>query len=225
MDDQETPKPEGWPVTIDDWSPDKVDSALHRLYELTINAAKDQINYYNRKAQVAREWSRWLRVFAIIAGTIGALVPLLQVGLGGTGREDLGMGPWGYVFLALAGAFLFADRAFGTSSSWIRFRRAQRQLSKRIVEFQTGWATAMSQMGGWEDEKKGIRQKLLQLQKEFALDIEQIVGDETEAWIAEFRTNLSELYRTYWRGGEQDGQEGDLATSRPRDGKETRAVA
>ena len=148
---------------------------------------------------------------AVFAGTVGALLPLVQAAAGslltnadGTKSQWGNLGPWGYVALAVAGALVAGDRLFGVSSSWIRFRRAETQLNKLLVAFRSDWAIEMSRLGGVSPGAEK-RSSLLEIQKNFVVAVEEIVERETETWIMEFKTSLAELSGTYGKKKDSAG--------------------
>ena len=77
------------------------------------------INWYLKRKGPISSISKILRIAAILTGTIGGLLPLLHAPLLAAffGQEVQNLnGQLGYVFLALAGAFVLADKVFGVSS-------------------------------------------------------------------------------------------------------------
>jgi len=82
------------------------------------------INWYLKRKGPISSISKILRIAAILTGTIGGLLPLLHAPLLAAffGQEVQNLnGQLGYVFLALAGAFVLADKVFGVSSKWMRY--------------------------------------------------------------------------------------------------------
>jgi hypothetical protein len=53
----------------------------------------------------------------------------------------------GYLFLALAAAFVATDKFFGFSSGWIRYIRTGQVLMKELAEFRMDWAMLMAKRG------------------------------------------------------------------------------
>lgn len=190
---------QGFPAKFEDWAKSPV-TAIERFYELTIGAAQQRVDWYNNKAGAMGGRSRRLRGAAIISGTIGTLLPLIHAASGGGTGNATGtwgaLGAWGYVALALAGAFLAADRAFGFSSSWIRFRTAEVRIGKLIAAYHFDWAIEMSKLAGrMPDADESAN--LLQVQRAFVTAVEDAAEEETQDWIREFKSSLTEMAKAY----------------------------
>ena len=192
-----------FPTRFQDWPADSV-AAIDKFYDKTVSAAEERVRWYNEKAGRMGLRSRRLRLAAIVAGTIGTLLPLIHAASGvGVGNEAVtwgALGGWGYVALALAGAFIAADRAFGYSTSWIRYRAAEIEIGKRIVAFRYDWAIEMCKLGGRLPNSDEVA-SLLELQREFVTAVENRAAEETQDWIREFKSSLSELAKAYRKEG------------------------
>ncbi len=139
--------------------------------------------------------SQGLRAFSIIFAAFGALCPLIDATgiLGGQQPGDvqnrLILAQWGYVFLAVAASLAGFDYYFGHSSGWMRFIVTQISIERSLKEFQYDWVILKVQ----QENNPSNTPMFLQRAKDFTLQIENIIKQETDAWVAEFQTNISQL--------------------------------
>jgi len=61
--------------------------------------------------------------------------------------QDLN-GRLSYVFLALAGVFVLADKVFGVSSKWMRYMTTVMALKRHQAEFEMDWAKLLLESQG-----------------------------------------------------------------------------
>lgn len=182
-------EPNKFPV----WNKEKAEDSLGSIYDWAVLSAADYSQWYDRKKKAFKFWSKGLRFFAIVFAAIGALCPLLDApGIfnnPGELQNRLVLAQWGYVFLAMAASIAGFDYYFGHSSGWMRFIVTQISIERALKEFQFDWALLKVQQNG----NPGNTQIFLQRAKDFTLQIENIVKEETDAWVAEFKTNISQL--------------------------------
>lgn len=179
----------GFPI----WNKERPEESLNLIYDWAVNSAAGYIEWYDRKKKPQKIWSKSLRFFAIIFAGVGALCPLLDA----TGifsnstdlQSRLVLAQWGYVFLALAASIAGFDYYFGHSSGWMRFIVTQISIELALKEFQYDWALLTVQ----QENNPGNTPIFLQRAKDFTLQIGNIVKQETDAWVAEFQTNISQL--------------------------------
>ena len=178
------------PTEFPQWDPSKPDDSLKRVYEWAIGVARENIKWYEATRPSARAFSRCFRALAIILGAIGGLCPLID-----STRflaNDIGLGQWGYVLLAIAAALVLFDKYFGFSTGWMRNIMTQMSLEKALKEFQFDWAILNAQQQCQQAAQSNVI-VLLQKAKDFCVQIDSLMKQETDAWIAEFQTNIAEL--------------------------------
>jgi hypothetical protein len=150
--------------------------------------------YLKRKGPISLI-SKILRIAAILTGTIGGLLPLLPAPLlaacFGQDVQNLN-GQLGYVFLALAGAFVLSDKVFGVSSKWMRYMTTVMALKRHQAEFEMDWAKLLLESQGnplSTEQQTGMIDLLTRFRLKVVGEIEQ----ETHTWVAEFKSNLALL--------------------------------
>lgn len=166
-----------------DWDPGDPAGSLTLLYRWTVKTAESRIAWYDRSRKPKRAGSQWLRVFSILFAAIGALCPLVDatkiVG------DKILLGQWGYVFIAVAAAIVGYDKYFGLSTGWMRYIETQLSLEKALKEFQYDWIILNAQQTSTS--------ALLRRIKDFSLQIDSLVKQETDAWVLEFQSSVAEL--------------------------------
>lgn len=179
------------------WNKDDIGSSLDAVYQWTTRKANEKIDWYERKKKPRRLWSQTLRATSIIFAAVGALCPLIDAtkilesgaNTAASPQNPLVLAQWGYVFLAVAASVAGFDYYFGHSSGWMRFIITQISIERALREFQYDWAILSVQQ-----EKLPTNASIfLQRAKDFTLQIESIVKQETDAWVAEFQTNITQL--------------------------------
>jgi hypothetical protein len=169
------------------WSRAEIRNSLDEMYGWGERLAGDAISWYLTEKRAKSRRSRALRAAAIILGTLGAAVPIAALA---TGRVALGN--WGFMLLALAGGCVAYDKYFGVSSAWLRYVATATSLRAQLVDYQTTWAREMVAMGAREpDRTDAVR--LIEFVRTFAWNVNDTIRVETEAWLVEFHTRLTEL--------------------------------
>jgi hypothetical protein len=170
-------------------------SSVEAVYEWTIRNAWSQYNWYARKKGYKRRGSQFIRMMAVALAAIGALCPLLDATdlMVNWVGDPIKLGQWGYVFLAMAGALVSYDRFFGLSSGWMRYILTQLEIERAIKVLHYDWSLYRS--ADKADDPANV-QAFLQRAKDFTTQIEALVKQETDAWVLEFQTNLSQLEKS-----------------------------
>jgi hypothetical protein len=155
----------------------------------------EAIRWYLKRKGPLSLISKFLRFAAIVAGTIGGLLPLLPDPLMAAYFGEVVQtvnGQLGYVFLALAGAFVLSDNVFGVSSKWMRYMTTVMALKRHQAEFEMEWAKLLLQND--ETQASTDRQnKMLDLLMGFRRNVVNEIEQETLAWVAEFKSNMALL--------------------------------
>jgi len=175
------------------WNKEKSQESLDALYHWAVQTATNHIEWYDRKKKPRRIWSQALRFLSIIFAAIGALCPLIDatgiLGSPSDTQNRLILAQWGYVFLALAASIVGFDYYFGHSSGWMRFIVTQISIERALKEFQYDWLILKVQ----QENNPSNTPIFVQRAKDFTLQIENIIKQETDAWVTEFQTNISQL--------------------------------
>lgn len=172
-------------------------AALNALALSLEERAVEAIDWYLRHKGGPRTASRLLRGLAILSGVLGGLAPLLSGAelsgeLWGAKWSLPDTDHWGYILIALAGAALLTDRYFGFSSSWMRYMTAQMALQRALEKFQLSWAIWRIQV---KDQRPSDPQQAaaIALLTAFGQEIGDLVDQEFQAWVAQFKEQLAEL--------------------------------
>jgi hypothetical protein len=128
---------------------------------------------------IVSSWSR---------GAILRLQPALQQENAGVPTADLGQ--LGYLFLAFAGAFVLFDRFFGYSTAWMRYVATMIELEKLREAFRGEWVLLSRRWQTQGDAAFVIQ--LIDITRTFTQQLKAATEKETQAWISEFQTNLSQ---------------------------------
>lgn len=184
------------------WTPEDTLGSLEELFRVADELGESTAAYYLRKGSEKRFPSMALRAAAILFGGAGALVPLISNAGGWDFAE------WGYVGFAAAAACMGADRAFGTSTGWMRFMTSHLKLTQALMQYRFEWALQMADLASRseplaaEDISAAIGRSM-----HFTELVNQEVLRETDVWAKEFMSALSELERSLRtkREAEQSG--------------------
>jgi SMODS and SLOG-associating 2TM effector domain 2 len=169
------------------WSRNEIRRSLDELYAWSERLATDAINWYLTEKRRKARRSRGLRALALLLATAGGAVPIIALAAGRAAA-----GNWGFLLLALAAGCWAFDRFFGYSSSWLRYMATATSLRTQLVEYQTAWAKEMVAMAAREpDRTDAVR--LIDFVRTFAWNVNDTIRAETEAWLVEFHTRLTEL--------------------------------
>lgn len=177
---------------------EEINGSLTRLFQYVEKHAQDSIDWYGRKKSRKAWMSSWLRLLAIFWTTLGGLTPIL----GSIGWHELtilktpvSLGNVGYLFLGFAAACLGLDKFFGFSSGWMRYITTMMALQRRLSEFRFEWAMMLAKMAEQKPTTDQV-QLMIQRLKEFLITVDTDVDQETQAWVSEFKTNLSEVEKS-----------------------------
>jgi hypothetical protein len=184
------------PLPAEIWNASDAPRVLHALYERVEQSARRNIAWYFREKARKGLLSRALRGCAIVLFVLGGLAPLVHaIVLGNTpaGSSGFNLNQYGYVSLALAAGLLAFDKFFGVSTSYVRYLTTAFALQKSLSAFQLEWVRLVRKAGGLSSSTDP--EPLLAHLSAFQGVVDVIVQSETEAWVAEFHANLSELQR------------------------------
>lgn len=181
------------------WQPDRVPASLEVLRLYAEGHARAAIDWYYAK----KPWKAWasqaLRLLTILATALGGLMPILvSTGVfsnpASPHREldDLRLNEIGYLCFGLAALFLAVDRYFGNSTGWMRYITTAMALETALQQFRLDWAKLTASLAG-EIPSGAALEALIERIAEFSISVRTLVERETQAWVTEFQTNLSQL--------------------------------
>ncbi len=176
------------------WNGSEIDTSLAVLRRYVENEAQRQIDWYFHKLKAKSRASTWLRFVAIAFFVAGGLVPIAKATLTADilSRTPFDFGQSGYLLLALAAGCLALDRFFGYSTGWIRYITSALAIERSLEEFRMEWTRGIAKLRGAPPTPSQLDQLLLTCAT-FSLAIRGQVEQETNAWVVEFRNNLSQL--------------------------------
>jgi hypothetical protein len=162
--------------------------SLEEMYGHASSLSQDTRNWYwasIRNKRMASQIMRWLAFLLLLAGTV---MPLLA-GLSDVAAARLQCTQVGIVMLAVAGLLLYADKAFGWSSGWLRYVTTILAMENRTRKFELEWANYM--VGKTAAISADDVKALFAIAKQFEEDLAKLQSDETDKWVAEFNSGLA----------------------------------
>ena len=177
-----TPRP--FPLVVAErWK--QPEAVLAEFYDNAQTRAIEACEWYLLDRRGKRRASRLLRALAVLLASAGGLIPLANVT---TGQSVSG---WGYVLLAGAGVCFGFDRFLGLSAAWMRDMTTAQRIQRRLQMFQFDW-TALDT----DRAARGtavIAEPYLTLLRDFAMDLSDLMIEETREWVSEFQSGLQLL--------------------------------
>jgi len=179
------------------WNNDDQPGSVTTLYEWVIGKAQAQIDWYDGKRIPEKKRAQQIRVCALILATLGGLCPLLSPLFSTNGTF---LPTFGYVFVALSAAAVAFDKLYGFSRAWMRFAGAQLSLEIFLKEFQFDWRVLQSKPFSVEAS--------LEMLKKFTANVDDIVKQETNIWITNFKNTIDKLEEKLKAKEERSGSGG-----------------
>jgi hypothetical protein len=179
------------------WEAGHLPRSLETLNEYAEAYATAAIKWYDAKTPWKRYGSQSLRFLTLLATGLGGLFPILvstgKFGFGGkTPIEILQLNQFGYLCFGLAALFLALDRFSGASTAWMRYTTTAMALETVLARFRLDWARLTIRLAG-QTPTPEESETLLQRVGELIFTVRELVEKETQSWVTEFQTNLSQL--------------------------------
>lgn len=168
--------------SVEDWRDPA--ATLEKLRLGVEGNTAEAIDWYLRDKRLKRIGSRLLRALAILLAIAGGVAPLLAA----TSNRN---GGWGYIMLALAAGCVAFDHFFGLSSGWMRDITTARALERALGKFRFAWTTVNADAALGAATPAAEVKARLALIEQHAIDVADLVDGETNEWLTEFRTNIS----------------------------------
>jgi hypothetical protein len=170
---------------------------LRQYVEDDVEAA---IHWYYAKKPWKASASQLLKLLTLVSTGLGGLLPIVSAtgvfsaSLPETQRQfrNLQINQIGYFCFGLAAAFLAFDKYFGYSTGWMRYITAAMSLETALRNFRLDWAKTTAGLAG-ATPSGAVLETLLQKIQDFCVAARTLVEKETQAWVTEFQTNLSQL--------------------------------
>ena len=174
-----------------DWSDGKRAESLIKVKNYVVIEAKNAAAWYDGKRPWTKIAARWLRGGAILLTGIAGLIPLIAKLTEAAGYKVVDP-VLSAVALGIAGILIVWDRFYGFSSAWIRYMKASQQINHLQTSFVFDFAAASL---GWDrpDPTTSQTDAGLALCKATITELDNIIQRETDQWIAEFQSALTQL--------------------------------
>lgn len=169
-----------------DWSPEHRCGSIHTVYQRAEKHALDAIEWYLLSKRQKKFWAQGLRLGTIILTALAGLLPIISE------IYQFSSPAWASVALGLAGVILVIDKFCGYSSAWMRFIAAEHQIRQSLHEFQMDYEL---EQAGWDNAQPSVEQtqKILNRCKAFLYQVDAIIRQETDQWLAEFQDALKQI--------------------------------
>jgi hypothetical protein len=177
------------------WNPQDAATSLKEVYAATVAQGQSAIDWYRTNIRGMRLGSRIVRLCSISLASFGALVPLLANAFRRQDQTYLFDPQWGYFAFALAVVVLGIDKFYGFSTGWARYIKTQLALERGLSDLHYDWAALLPNLDNQPLTPERL-QPMLQKLKDYSDFVHTQIQQETEAWLLEFQTNLSDLMTT-----------------------------
>jgi hypothetical protein len=165
--------------------------SLEALRDYVIAWAGGAETWYLRKRIWKRRGGLLTRLLAMLCTAVGGAMPVVLQAHPGPDGKPWFSPAWASVVLGMAALFVGLDYFLGFTSGWMRYVQAQQKIAGIVQAFQFDWETLRAGWGA-NPSREQVLAALGRL-KDIALQVEKVVQDETDAWIAEFKSTLKLL--------------------------------
>lgn len=151
-------------------------------------------SWYWASIRVKRISSTVARALAYAAAVAGTTAPVVAA-IWADAQERLLATQLGVVAWVVAGLVMLGDRVFGWSSGWLRYVSTVLAMERLTQQFNLDWAAYLIAKGT-EPLTLTDAKALFDLARRYLGDLDARVKEETDGWVAEFNTGMSELTET-----------------------------
>jgi hypothetical protein len=154
-----------------------------------------------RAAIPAKRWGAiCTRLGAILLGSVATIIPTV-LGIVGSPGDPAFLQRWvpiGGVMAVIAALLVLIDKFAGYSTGWMRYIAADQEVRAKQEQFEFAWAKERLR---WPADPAAslppdVAATLLDLIAHFVADINDVVKQETQAWMTEFKGALADLDRS-----------------------------
>jgi len=180
------------------WDPDDIPGSLKRANAYAEEHAASAIEWYNRKKAHKARFSRLFRYGAILCTALAGLLPIVAGAWPNFGASLSSLRPTNgnlvvSLLVGLAASLIAIDRFGGFSTGWIRYVRTGAEIHKLLHEYRLDWLKLIAEAnisGSLQPANMLIRTR------EFVVAVQGLVIQETDAWVTEFESNLSQMEKS-----------------------------
>ena len=170
-----------------DWSSVNRREAIHTVFLRAEKHATEAIRWYLLSKQGKKRCAQSLRLGVISLTALAGLIPILG---------ELHVFPfstaWASAALGFAALLLAIDKFFGCSTAWMRFIAAEHEIRQCLHEFQMDYEIELASWDGAEPDVEQT-QKILNRCKVFLYQVDGIIRQETDKWLAEFQDAIKQI--------------------------------
>lgn len=170
------------------WNCADTTASLQGVMKYVEEEAKKSIDWYWKNKRAKALLSRWIQFLAVVLTSAAAIVPIVGEL---TQNRILKNALWASLLVGLAAALLALDKAFGFSSGWARYVMAATNIRKSLEEFRMDWYALIAK--SYPSPTPEQVEALIQHAKEFRVNVEAMVLQETKDWVTEFQNNIAQL--------------------------------
>jgi hypothetical protein len=175
-----------------DWNRENVVNSLCIAADYACSYADQSAEWYLRFKKWKRIGARWLRIGAIVLLALAGTMPMIQQ-LGIRAENGSSISPvWASILMAAAVFLIALDKYLGLSTGWIRYVQAESQIRRIRQEFELDWQALLASYAGTIPTAEQI-QHALAIVKSFLTQVNGIISDETQKWVAEFQAALKQV--------------------------------
>jgi hypothetical protein len=127
----------------------------------------------------------------LLFGTLGILAPLAEA------AKIYEVGNYGYLLLAISGAFLTANNLFGGTTGHARFVTTQLQLEKIIAVGTVKWNELENKLDQDAGKAPEIELEMFQFIIRTVEEAYQLIIEETNEWNESLKTALADFEKRY----------------------------
>lgn len=177
------------------WGRDDLPKSLDTLFHAIDDLAKAEIDYYYKRRKAWARMSGICRAIAWVFGSIGVLIPLA----GSLNSFSPYLNPnLGYLFLAIAGAFLAANSLFNWTEGHIRYLKAQLAIESLVTSYRIAWCRNLATFDSGAPDPQGS----FELIADYAAALHEAISAESGEWGEAILTELKKYQRHAKRGEE-----------------------
>lgn len=175
------------------WDEEHCDESLKSVYDHVVRDAKDAIDWYLKARKPKKYGGLVIRGSAVVLISAAGLLPLIAALKGTNSSPPIWLEPlFASVAVGVAAALVAFDKFFGFSSAWMRFMTAELALRTALEEFEMDWYAQRAALRGQNPTADQVVQLLARC-KEFVVKVNGIVAEETQGWVNEFKSSLSQV--------------------------------
>jgi hypothetical protein len=167
------------------WQPNQLSEELAKLFAYATGEATRAIAYYAAKREPKKLGARVLRLGAIFATTVAALIPVFSQIFERAGKPIIAPA-WSTVAAGIAVLFILLDKFWGFTGAWVRFMVTEQVLAEALTAFRINSESKKLAWGGKEPSQEQAREMVAEYQA-FLAKIHKIVQAETTTWVTEFQ--------------------------------------